>query len=331
MFNLKQRKNILTFGALSYERGVNSYGFANFLKESSPTKADHSESFLIWIELKWEYFAKQTENTRCTFMNMILYYDLYHTCNAHFGIFSDRIPSYGWIWISLRFIHTEIYFSKEAPTFCVLHKRRQRTRTQMWPQGWTRTKSVVRIGHVTPTLCLLSSSYVTWIRIKEQTNSQIQWNIDSKPNQKMEFVYIMAGIVCHINKKATNSSKWTCSVSAHTSWFYLIFILAIFHHTRSCVCLLRVSLAWPFIWHHWMHLAILFRTQFIYGRKHFLAEVKTPPFIDLRLRRWKYILIYYIWIPDGHRNIPNTICADKKTLTVIQSNGPADRHSCFCI
>lgn len=233
-------------------------------------------------------------------------------------------PHFSRIWISLRFIHTEIYFSKEAPTFCVLHKRRQTTENNTHAHKCDRKDE-----HEPNQLCELAVLLLPFVlrhmnsnkRANEQSNSMEYW-FKTKPNQKMKFVYIMAGIVCHINKKATNSFKWTCSVSVCTSWFYLIFILAIFHRTHSCVCLLRVSMPWPFIWHHWIHLVILFRIQFIYGRKHFLSEVETPPFIDLRLQRWKYILIYYIWIPDGHRNIPNTIFADKETLTAIQSNGP---------
>lgn len=137
MFNVKHGKkneNNLTFGAFSEETEVNGGGFCLCLKrENGPSKVDRTESFLISMEVEWECIAKQTQNTPCTFMNMILYYDLYHTCNAHFGTFSNRIPSYG-----CAFTHTfqsnlniiEIYsyrdlFLKGGTQISCLHTKEQ--------------------------------------------------------------------------------------------------------------------------------------------------------------------------------------------------------------
>lgn len=200
------------------------------------------------------------------------------------------------IWISLRFIHTKIYFSKEAPEICALHKRRLLTENNTH-------KCDRKYDHEPNPLpnCPSSSfsSSIVWIRIKEQTNSQILWNIDSKPSQTKPnkkkwnlFILWQSLSVISIKRLQIHSNERALSP----------FTLVDFHvcdissYTHSCVYLLWVFLPWPSEWHHWMHLVIR-RTC---GRKCFLAEVEIPPHSLIYDFGDGNILIYYIWIPDGH-------------------------------
>lgn len=84
-----------------------------------------------------------------------LHYDLWLT---YFDVFSKRIPSHGLsnrIWIALRFIHTEIYFSKEwrkktrhMLQTCEKIEINTKRKRQMWPQGLNTKQSHWSIDQV---------------------------------------------------------------------------------------------------------------------------------------------------------------------------------------
>lgn len=150
-------------------------------------------------------------------------------------------------------------------------------------------------------------------RANEKSNSMEYW-FKTKLNQKIEFVYITAGIVCHINKKATNSFKWTCSVSVYTSWFYLIFMFAIFHIHIRVFIYCGSFLSWPY-----NMTSLDAFTNTMWKEIFFCQKLKYHRSLIYDFEDGN-ILIYYIWIPDGHWKIPNTIPAYKTTLTIIHSN-----------
>lgn len=150
-------------------------------------------------------------------MVLIMIYD------SHIQSFSKRIPSYASfnrIWISLRFIHIEIYFSKEHKCEMPKPPRNMTILTdanqyQDWPSHPQRRKR------------------------KKQNSTKISDKHNESIDRKSQNLFILYGIVCHINKGCTYSDE---RAPFGASWFYLILMFLIFYHI--CGFLWYVQMPW---------------------------------------------------------------------------------------
>lgn len=229
------------------------------------------------------------------------YFPIEFSCvdtNAHMHAYSKRI------WISLRFIHTEIYFSKDAPEICTLYKRRMKASNtdrheHKCDRKYEHEKPVRKLTKCSsyppePWMCTHLVEY--WFQTASN-HERKKWNL---------FILRQALSVISIKRLQIHSNERARCVSVYTSWFYLIFIFAIFHHTHA---LIHVYLfPWPseFEWHQCSAQSN--------GAKYHRSLIYD-------VEDGKYILIYYIWIPNGHWNSPQTVSSAHKTiLTVVHPN-----------
>lgn len=173
-------------------------------------------NFYGGIEIHWDLSNKKYSKWTATAMVLIMIYD------SHIQIFSKRIPSYASfnrIWISLRFIYIEIYFSKG--TYIQNHGNQHK----IWPHWWMQNDGAKSEDWP-------SHPHILNYNISDK-------HIESILNQRKEiqkFVYIMASSVISI--KATNISNERASFTlVDFIWFscssYFITFVAFFYTTSE--------------------------------------------------------------------------------------------------
>lgn len=136
-------------------------------------------------------------------MVLIMIYDYTYS-----NIFSNRIPShaaFNRIWIALRFIHIEIYFSKG--------KRKQSQRQKIldrYASAYERSKELTKSAPSQTEITYTHPKKAHWINMQENK------------------ICLYYGIVCHINGTLQIFALNVLNIC--TSWFYLIFMFVIFYH-----------------------------------------------------------------------------------------------------
>lgn len=149
-------------------------------------------------------------------------------------------PHFSRIWISLRFIHTEIYFSKEAPTFCVLHKRRQTTENNTHAHKCDRKDE-----HEPNQLCELAVLLLPFVlrhmnsnkRADEQSNSMEYW-FKTKPNQTKKwnlFILRQALSVISIKRLQIHSNERALCPFALVDFIWFSYLPYFIVHIRVFV------------------------------------------------------------------------------------------------